>query len=122
MDEYLEAVSIYDRLCEDRRHHSFWSANIVDASKILNDPIAWQNFYTYLSDKNHRFVNKMLPTLGDAIDNGTVGDPYKNDPNEYDYERFQNGNVHLIHVIPRDDEKMEEKMEEKIEDEKLDSL
>jgi hypothetical protein len=59
----------------------------------------------------------MLPSLGDAIDNGTLDDPYKDDPIQYDYETFENGNVKIIRVIPRDEEKLE-----MIDDEKLESL
>jgi hypothetical protein len=49
----------------------------------------------------------MKPSLGDAIDNNTLGDIYKADQNEYDYKTVQNGNVTIMQVTPRvDDEKL----------------
>jgi hypothetical protein len=116
MDEYLKAVSIHERLCEARRHHSFWSSNIVEASEGLSDPIAWQNFYSYLSNNSHEFINELLPSLGDAIDKG-IPDPYANDPVSYNNETFQNGDIKIIRVKP-----IVQNVEVYSEDEKIECL
>ena len=98
---------MYESLCKDRSDHTFWSANLEEATALIKQPVAWQNFYSYLNNPKHEYINKLLPSLGDAIDNNEVGDPYASDPYEYDYVKVQNGDVTIMSVIPRvDDEKL----------------
>jgi hypothetical protein len=107
MDEYLKAVEIYERLCMERSDHTFWSSNLEESTVHIKQAVAWQNFYCYLNDNKHKYVNELQPSLGDAIDTNTVGDPYASDPHEYDYVTVQNGNVTVMKVMPRvDDEKL----------------
>ena len=108
MDEFTHAVKKYERLCNERIDHSFWSSNLEEATVDITSAVAWQNFYSYLNDKSHTFVDVLKPSLGNSIDAGTVGDPYACDPYEYDLTEVQNGNVTIINVVPRgvDEEKL----------------
>ena len=107
MDEYNRAVKKYDRLCQDRPDHTFWSSNLEEATLNLKTDIGWQNFYCYLNNDQHEFTSIMKPSLGDSIENNTLGDIYKSDINEYKYKTVQNGNVTIMQVTPIvDDEKL----------------
>lgn len=111
MDEYNTAVELYEKLCEERPYDENWSDNIIEGSVGIKSPIAWQNFHSYLSNTSHSFVNRMLPSLGDAIDNGEVSSEivYNKDPYEYDYKTVDNGPVRIIRMTPKSKE--EEKLQ-----------
>jgi hypothetical protein len=109
MDDFNKAVKLYERLCFERSDHTFWSANLEEATLHLKTDIVWQNFYSYLNNNEHEFTSTMKPSLGDSIDNNTLGDVYKWDANEYNYKTVQNGNVTIMQVTPIkeiDDEKL----------------
>jgi hypothetical protein len=106
-EEYQQAVKLYNRLCLERPHHTFWSANLEEATTGLKTNIGWQNFYCYLNNDTHTFTSIMKPSLGDSITNNTIGDIYQSDANEYKYKTVQNGNVTIMRVTPIvDDEKL----------------
>ena len=100
MDEYLKTVALYDRLCLERNHHSFWACNILDATRNLKDPVAWQNFYGYMANDQHEFKLELGKTLGQMIDDGEIGDVYKNavPMNE---KIIMNGDVTLCYETPK---------------------
>jgi hypothetical protein len=95
--QYNFAVDEYVRLCEARQDHSFWIVNIVDATIALTDNIAWQNFYSFLSNDKHVFKNFLDKTLGQCIEEGAG---YPESPIEFDIEQVQNGDVTHVKLTP----------------------
>ena len=98
MDEYNKTVKLYNQICNDRDHHTFWSENIVEATQDLKDPIAWQNFYAYLANDQHKFTLKQGVTLGEAMLSDSFADPYAN--TKFKCKEFKNGNVTIIKMTP----------------------
>jgi hypothetical protein len=99
MDEYLKTVKLYDQLCLERSHHSFWACNILDATRNLHDAVAWQNFYSYMANDQHEFTLNTPKTLGEMIDDGEIGDIYKN-AIPMKEKIIMNGDVMLCYETP----------------------
>ena len=96
--QYHTAVTEYERLCKARTDPSQWSENIIDATTDLVEPIAWTNFYTYLSDEAHKYSDIKTRTLGDALDDGPIlPSPC---PVKLKTVSVQNGTVTHIRVTP----------------------
>jgi hypothetical protein len=106
MDEYLKTVKLYNQLCYDRSHHSFWSDNLQEGTVHLKSKIAWQNFYSYLNNSDHEYSSLIKPSIGDSIDDNTIGNIYETDTHEYQYKTILNGNVTIIQVTPEVENKM----------------
>ena len=95
--QYNFATNQYTRLCEARRDHSFWMANIIDATVGMTDDIAWQNFYTFISDDKHVFKNSLAKTLGQCIDEG---ESFPDCPIQFQIDEVQNGDVTHVKLTP----------------------
>ena len=96
MDEYLIATKKYTKICKARNNTKFWADNIIEASAGLKDPVAWQNFYAFLSDDTHVFA-PWETSLGECIDGGLK---HPAQPNDYKSTVVMNGNVHHIRLTP----------------------
>ena len=95
--QYNVAIEEYARLSEERRDHSFWMANIIDSSLGLTDDIAWQNFYSHLTNDSHIFKNSLDKTLGQCIDEGVT---FPDGPTTFKIEEVQNGDVTHVKLTP----------------------
>jgi hypothetical protein len=95
--QYDFAIREYLRLCDARQDHSFWMSNIIDATYGLTDDIAWQNFYSFLSDDSHIFRDILSKTLGQCIEDGTT---FPDNPIQFDIVEVENGDITHIKLTP----------------------
>ena len=98
------AIEKLNKLLTERNSPEWWSANVIDASKLLNTPRDWTLFYSYLADKEHFDKNQQFVTLQD-IDIPELP-PLHPDMIE---ERYQNGPHETIIIVKRRSEVDDEK-------------
>jgi hypothetical protein len=95
--QYNVAIEEYTRLSKERQDHSFWMANIIDSSLGLTDDIAWQNFYSHLTNDSHIFKNSLDKTLGQCIDEGLI---FPESLTKFKIKEVQNGDVTHVRLTP----------------------
>ena len=110
---WRKAISNHKKLNKERTDPSFWSDNIIDATKCLTEQNDWAHFYAYLCQSPYAFdiENPVIgKTLGDLESIPDVP-PYPD--NQYT-EIHENGTDRVIYVKTRpetnlcdDDEKVE---------------
>lgn len=84
-----KAIEELNKLLGERNTPEWWSANVIDASKLLITTRDWTLFYSYLADKEHFDKDKEFVTLADidipdipALHPDLVETRYQNGPHE----------------------------------------
>ena len=99
--EYEFALNKFDRLSVKRNDPSFWSDNLVQATKDMKNPIAWRNFYSVLGNGEHVYSDeKGIRTLGDWIDDNHGKEIEYNSNIKFIEKRVRNGTVTHIRLTP----------------------
>lgn len=92
----MHATEKYDKLCVARNNSSFWADNIIESTQQLKDPVAWQNFYSYLADDTHTYCS-WKTSLGECIDDGLEPPLCQT---KFNTRVVHNGNVQHIRITP----------------------
>ena len=116
-NEYTVALNRFDELSRIRNDPSFWSDNLIQATKNLKNPMAWRNFYAVLGNSDHVYSDeKGIRTLDDFIrDHDGVVDPKDESPIQFDETRVYNGSVTHIRLTPKIEEYIEKHNGKEIE-------
>ena len=94
----FESILKYNKLCDKRRHHSFWADNIMEAEQLCKSDEERKHFMSYIMNPKTYDAEavKDIITLGDLEDMKQLRDERKPLPDMLEEERYTNGNECLV--------------------------